>query len=85
VNADAAIDLARQAVSLTLVLSLPVLLTVLAVGLVVSLLQAITQVQEQTLSFVPKLLAGAAAILLAGPWALERLIEFSRAMFGGGW
>ncbi|HQL75017.1 MAG: Flagellar biosynthetic protein FliQ [Planctomycetes bacterium ADurb.Bin126] len=84
-NADAAIDLARQAVSLTLVLSLPVLLTVLAVGLVVSLLQAITQVQEQTLSFVPKLLAGAAAILLAGPWALERLIEFSRAMFGGGW
>ncbi|HOD82594.1 MAG TPA: flagellar biosynthesis protein FliQ, partial [Phycisphaerae bacterium] len=83
--ADAAIDLARQAVSLTLVLSLPVLLTVLAVGLVVSLLQAITQVQEQTLSFVPKLLAGAAAILLAGPWALERLIEFSRAMFGGGW
>jgi len=85
VNADAAIDLARQAVSLTLVLSLPVLLTVLAVGLVVSLLQAITQVQEQTLSFVPKLLAGAAAIILAGPWAMERLIEFSRTMFGGGW
>ena len=84
-NADIAIDLARQALSLTLVLSLPVLLTVLGVGLVVSLLQAVTQVQEQTLSFVPKLLAGAAAVVLAGPWAMERLIEFSRTMFAGTW
>jgi len=84
-NPDAAIDLARNAAMLTLVLSLPVLLTVLIVGLIVSLLQAVTQVQEQTLSFVPKLLAGAVATVLAGPWMLQRLVDFSRDMFGKLW
>jgi flagellar biosynthetic protein FliQ len=77
-----AIDLGRQALVLMLVLGAPVLLVGLVVGLVVSLLQAVTQVQEQTLSFVPKILATLIAIVLLGPWMMERLIEFSRQMFG---
>ena len=81
-NTDQAIDLARQAVTLTVILGLPVLVTVLAVGLVVSLFQAVTQVQEQTLSFVPKLLAAGLAILFSGSWMLSRLVEFSRQVFG---
>jgi flagellar biosynthetic protein FliQ len=76
------IDLGRQALVLMLVLGAPVLLIGLAVGLVVGLLQAVTQVQEQTLSFVPKILATLVAIVLLGPWMMQRLIEFSRQMFG---
>jgi flagellar biosynthetic protein FliQ len=71
-------------VTLTLVLVAPVLLVTLAVALVVSLLQAATQVQEHTLSFVPKIIATLLAILLVGPWMLTRLLEFSRRMFSGG-
>ena len=77
-----AIDLARHAVMLVLVIGAPVLLTGLVVGLIVSILQAVTQVQEYTLSFVPKILAMLLAIALVGPWMLERLVEFSRRMFG---
>jgi flagellar biosynthetic protein FliQ len=83
-DVESAVDLARQAVTLTLVLVAPVLLVTLAVALVVSLLQAATQVQEHTLSFVPKIIATLLAILLVGPWMLTRLLEFSRRMFSGG-
>ena len=76
------VDLARQAVMLTLLIGLPVLLIGLAVGLVVSILQAVTQVQEYTLSFVPKIIAMLAAIFVFGPWMFSRLVEFSRQMFG---
>lgn len=68
--------------TLTLVLGAPVLLTGLVVALVVSLLQALTQVQEQTLSFVPKIAAMLLAVLAAGPWILTRLVEFAQRMFG---
>lgn len=68
--------------TLTLVLGAPVLLTGLIVALVVSLLQALTQVQEQTLSFVPKIAAMLLAVLAAGPWILTRLVEFAQRMFG---
>jgi flagellar biosynthetic protein FliQ len=81
-DAGEAIGLGRQAVMLMLILGAPVLLTGLLVGLVVSLLQAATQVQEQTLSFVPKIIAMLVAVVIAGPWMLQRLIEFSREMFG---
>ena len=60
----------------------PVLLTGLVIGLVISVLQAVTQIQEYTLSFVPKIIAMLAALLLVGPWMISRLVEFSRAMFG---
>ena len=81
-DTNQAIDLARQAVTLTLVLGAPVLAAVLIVGLVVSVLQAATQIQDQTLSFVPKILAVGLACIIVGPWMLSRLIEFSRQMFG---
>jgi len=77
-----AIELARGAVMLILVVGAPVLLTALVVGLVVSVLQAVTQVQEHTLSFVPKILAVVVAIGITGAWMLERLVAFGREMFG---
>jgi flagellar biosynthetic protein FliQ len=80
-NADWAIDLTRQAVALVLVLALPVLGVGLVVALVVSVLQAVTQVQEQTLSFVPKILAMLAALLAFGGWMMERITEFARDVF----
>ncbi len=79
-----AIDLARQAVMLTLRLGAPILLTAMIVALVVSVLQAATQIQDMTLSFIPKILAVALAILIFGPWILDVLVEFSRQMFTAG-
>lgn len=81
-NASEAIDLAREALMLTLVVSLPVLVTALLVGLTVAVLQAATQIQEHTLSFVPKIAAVILAAVIAGPWMTQRLVEFAREMFG---
>lgn len=80
-DASQAIDLARQAVMLTLVVAAPVLLVGLIVAAVVGVLQAATQVQEQTLSFVPKMAAMVVTVLLVGPWMLSRVVEFAKAMF----
>ncbi|MFB3890494.1 MAG: flagellar biosynthesis protein FliQ [Phycisphaerae bacterium] len=80
-NAPQATDMAREAVMLMLVLGAPVLLTGLIVGLIVSVLQAATQVQDLTLSFVPKIVAMLLAAVITGPWVVERLVEFSRKMF----
>ena len=77
-----AVDLGRQAVMLTLTVGLPVLVTALIVGLVVSTLQAVTQIQEHTLSFVPKILCVCIAAVVAGPWMAGRIIEFAKEMFG---
>jgi flagellar biosynthetic protein FliQ len=76
------VDLARRTVTLILLVGAPVLLTALVVGLIVSVLQAVTQVQELTLSFVPKILAMLVAIAITGSWMLEKLVEFGREMFG---
>ena len=81
-DASQAIDLGRRAVMLILVVGAPVLLTALVVGLIVSVLQAVTQVQEQMLSFVPKILAMLLAIAIVGPWMLAKLVEFGTEMFG---
>ena len=78
---DQAIDLARQAVMLTLTVSLPLLGTALVVALIVSTLQAVTQVQEYTLSFVPKIVAVMIAAAIAGPWMIRRIVEFAQEMF----
>ena len=80
-NAAQATDMAKEAVMLMLVLGAPVLLTGLIVGLIVSVLQAATQVQELTLSFVPKIVAMLLAAVVTGPWVVERLVDFSRRMF----
>lgn len=68
---------------LVLVVGAPVLATGLIVAVIVSVLQAITQLQDQTLSFIPKIVAMLLALVLLGPWMLSRLVEFGREMFSG--
>lgn len=81
---DAApVELVQSALVTALVVAAPVLLVALAVGIVVSLAQAASQVQDQAVSAVPKLVAcGIAVVLLAG-WMVARLVEFAQAMFAG--
>jgi len=78
---EQAIDIGRQAMMVTLMVASPILLIGMTVGLVVSILQAVTQVQEQTLSFVPKIIAMVLAVGLFLPWIIVKLLEFSREMF----
>ena len=77
-NAQSVLTFGREALTLLLMISLPVLLTVLAVGLVVSIFQAVTQINENTLSFVPKLVAAVVVFLIAGPWMLSTVVDFIR-------
>jgi len=66
----------QQGLTLLLIVAAPLLLTVLVVGLVVSIFQAATQINEVTLSFVPKMVAAVAVLTLAGPWMLSTLVEY---------
>lgn len=74
------ITLGQRAMELTILVSAPLLLTTLVVGVLISLFQAATQINEMTLSFVPKLLVLVAVLLLAGPWMLELLVDFTRSL-----
>jgi flagellar biosynthetic protein FliQ len=78
---DLLLRVAREALLLVLVLSAPALLASLVVGLVVGLLQATTQVQEPTLTFVPKLLAVFLVLALSAPWMGVQLLRFTQAVF----
>jgi len=80
---DKIIDLGREAVLLTLILASPVLAAGLVTALIVGILQAATQVQDATLSFIPKIAAMLVAAMVCGSWIFTRLIEFSRGVFGG--
>jgi len=73
----------QQALEVTLLLSAPLLGAVLVTGLVVSVFQAATQINEQTLSFIPKLLALAATMVVAGPWMLALFTDFMQRLFSG--
>ena len=75
------LTLAQQALWITALVSAPLLLTALAVGLIVSVFQAATQINEMTLSFIPKLLAMFAALVLAGPWMLALLMDYVQRLF----
>src|SRR5690349_9610053 len=79
VNAVFAADLVRRAVMITLVVASPLLVSALVVGLVVTLIQAVTQLQEQTLTFLPKLATMALVFVLVLPWMLRQLVEFLMA------
>lgn len=70
-------DLARNAMMITALLAAPLLIVALVVGLLVSVFQTVTQIQEQTLSFVPKLLAVGVTFLVALPWMLQLLVEYT--------
>jgi flagellar biosynthetic protein FliQ len=71
------LSIAQQAVKLTLILTAVILLPALGVGLIVSMFQAATQINEQTLSFIPKLVVTFLTLMLAGPWMLRLLVDFS--------
>jgi flagellar biosynthetic protein FliQ len=79
---DTIVDLLRQMLWISLLLAGPVLLTALIVGLVIGLLQAVTSIQEQTLTFVPKIVALALVLALLGGWMLRMLISYSAEMLG---
>lgn len=70
-----------RALQLALMLAAPLLLTALAVGVLVGVFQAATQINEQTLSFIPKLLATAGVLVFTGPWMLRLLIEYTHRLF----
>ena len=77
---EAVIDLTRQALWATLVLVGPVLLVGALAGLLTSILQAVTQIQEQTLSFIPKVAASILVLVVLGPWMLRYMIEFTQTL-----
>ena len=70
----------QHAMYIAMLVSAPLLLTALAVGLLVGVIQAATQINEMTLSFIPKLLAMAAVALVAGPWMLRLLVQFTKQL-----
>ncbi|MBX5465632.1 MAG: flagellar biosynthesis protein FliQ [Clostridia bacterium] len=76
------LELFRQAVWLLLTVAAPLLGISLAVGFLVSLFQATTQINEQTLTFVPKMVAVLLALLLLGPWMLQQLVDFTSGILG---
>ena len=78
---DFAIQLGREALYMVMLVSAPMLGLGLIVGVVVSIFQATTQIQEQTLAFVPKILATFVAILVFGPWILGMMVDYAREMF----
>lgn len=79
---DAAVlDIAREALTVSAKLALPLLLVSLVVGTIISLLQAVTQVQEMTLTFVPKVLAIGMVLMVGGGWMLNTLVEFTRRLY----
>ena len=75
-DSQQAFHLGQQGLYMLLLVSAPILLSVLMVGLVVSIFQAATQINEATLSFVPKVLAAVAVLAIAGPWMLTMLVEY---------
>lgn len=75
------VDIGRQAVEITLMVSAPLFIAALATGLIISIFQAATQINEQTLSFVPKLIATFITLVLAGPWMITLLTDFIRRLF----
>ncbi|UGS33742.1 flagellar biosynthesis protein FliQ [Capillimicrobium parvum] len=78
---DVVVSLATQALSLTMKVALPLLLAGLTVGLVVSVFQSVTQIQEQTLTFIPKILATFAVLLVGGPWMLNQLLSYAQELW----
>ena len=77
---EAVMTIGRHALEVTVMLAMPLLLVVLAVGLLVGIFQAATQINEMTLSFIPKLVAMAATLLIAGPWMLNELVSYTREL-----
>lgn len=80
-SAEFVLSLARQGVYTTLLIAAPLLIIALVIGLVVSIFQATTQIQEQTLAFIPKIVAVLVALILFGPWMLSKMVSFTYDIF----
>jgi len=78
---DNAIEMTRAAVTLTLMIAAPIMLIAVVVGLGISLMQAVTQLQDQTLSFVPKIIAMVLAGLFFFPWMLHQMVDYAATVF----
>lgn len=81
-NQDVVISIAVQAMEVGLKIALPMLLVGLIIGLLVSIFQAVTQIQEQSLSFIPKILGLVVVIIVAGPWMLGQLVSWTQELYG---
>ncbi len=77
-NYEFVLGFARQALEIMLLVSLPVLLVSMIIGLVISVFQSVTQIQEMTITFVPKIVVTFLALLLFGPWMLSRMVGYLR-------
>lgn len=80
---ESVMTIGQHAIQIAILLAAPVLLAALVTGLVVSVFQAATQINEMTLSFIPKMLAMLIAILVAGPWMLSLMLDYMRRLFEG--
>jgi flagellar biosynthesis protein FliQ len=80
VTPETVMTIGQHALEMLLLLAAPLLLTTLAIGLLVGIFQAATQINEMTLSFIPKLIGMAAALVIAGPWMLNQLVSYTRAL-----
>jgi flagellar biosynthesis protein FliQ len=78
---DTVLTIGTRALEITLMLAAPMLLVALAVGLLVGVFQAATSINEMTLSFIPKLLAMAATLAIAGPWMIKLIVGYTRELF----
>ena len=81
-NPEMVMAIGQRALETTLLLAAPLLLTALATGLIVGAFQAATQINEMTLSFIPKLLALALVLVVAGPWMLKVIVSYTRELIG---
>jgi flagellar biosynthetic protein FliQ len=81
VNQDTVANLAAQATSLALKIAGPLMLAALLVGLVFTVFQAVTQIQEQSLTLIPKIVAVVAVVVLLGPWMLGQLVNYTTALY----
>ncbi|MBU6379055.1 MAG: flagellar biosynthesis protein FliQ [Gammaproteobacteria bacterium] len=79
-NPEMVMSIGYEALTTTIVLGMPVLLVTLAIGLLVGVFQAATQINEQTLSFIPKLIGLSATLVIAGPWMLKVIVSYTQSL-----
>lgn len=80
-NQDTVVNLATQAMTLAIEVAGPMMLVGLVIGLVISIFQAVTSIQEQSLSFIPKIIGLAALIVILGPWMLDQLVNYASNLY----
>jgi flagellar biosynthesis protein FliQ len=81
VNEDVVINVSMQAMQLAFKIAMPLLLVGLAIGLVVSIFQAVTQIQEQTMTFIPKIVGMGIVLVVAGPWMLDQVVTYTQQLY----